>query len=410
MLLETTSKYNFYDYFIMLIIASTVIGTAQIGLISHAFVVGLLCLPLTLLEIVSSFKKGKMQPIILFITIWIVYALLSVTWAPKHEYLLREIWKLSWNIVIFIGLYHASRKANSIQQSFMTGWRILVCLTLLIAAWEIATDSHLAGIGDFNENAEIVTADGGYEHRIFAAVTYMNLNSYVTLLCMALPFLVYGTSILQKKWISILAIIGSCCVLFVNASRGGLMCLAIDCIILIIFYRKFHFSNKRIITLFMIIALILFIFLFGLSIASQAIGRLSAYGAEDIMSDAGRWDVWRMGVEFCIDSCGFGCGVGSMQPMYASTGFWLHHSHNFVIEFILQYGIWLFIPFGLMLWKNWQRMIKANNISQNILGWMLLLSFVPLAIIDDTYLTRTFMWLWLITQFAIANSLETTKK
>lgn len=188
------------------------------------------------------------------------------------------------------------------------------------------------------------------------------------------------------------------------------MCLAIDSIILTIFYRKVHFSNKRIITIFMIIALILFIFLFGLSIASQAIGRLSAYSTEDIMSDAGRWDVWRMGVEFCIDSCGFGCGVGSMQPMYASTGFWLHHSHNFVIEFILQYGIWLFIPFGLMLWKNWQRMIKANNISQNILGWMLLLSFVPLAIIDDTYLTRTFMWLWLVTQFAIANSLETTKK
>ena len=123
----STAKYNFHDYFIILIIASTIIGTAQIGLISHAFVVGLLCLPLILLEIVSSFRKGKMQPIVLFITIWIVYALLSVTWAPKHEYLLREIWKLSWNIVIFIGLYHASRKANSIQQSFMTGWRILIC-------------------------------------------------------------------------------------------------------------------------------------------------------------------------------------------------------------------------------------------------------------------------------------------
>ena len=143
----STAKYNFHDYFIILIIASTIIGTAQIGLISHAFVVGLLCLPLILLEIVSSFRKGKMQPIVLFITIWIVYALLSVTWAPKHEYLLREIWKLSWNIVIFIG-----------------------ALVLMFI-----------------------------NNYIFAAVTYMNLNSYVTLLCMALPFLVYGTSILQKK-------------------------------------------------------------------------------------------------------------------------------------------------------------------------------------------------------------------
>ena len=113
-----------------------------------------------------------------------------------------------------------------------------------------------------------------------------------------------------------------------------------------------------------------------------------------------------MGVEFCVESVGLGCGVGSMQPMYASTGFWLHYSHNFVVEFILQYGIWLFIPFALMLLKNWRHMMKTDNINQNILGWMLLLSFVPLAIIDDTYLVHAFVWIWLVTQFAITNSLE----
>lgn len=399
-------KYNFYDYFIILIIASTIIGTAQMGLISHTFVAGLLCLPLALLEVASSFKTGKIRPIVLFMMMWILYALISIVWAPKHEHLLREIWNLLWNIIIFIGLYHASKKANTASQSFLMGWRVLICLTLCIAAWEILTDSHLPGVGDFNEDTEIATADGGFEHRIFAAVTYMNLNSYVTLLCMALPFLVYSTYILQKKWLSILAVIGSCCILLVNASRGGLMCLAIDCVILAIYYRKFKFSNKRIITFFAIGLMILFISLFGLSIASQAIGRLSAYGTEDLMSDAGRWDVWRMGIEFCVKSLGFGCGVGSMQPMYASTGFWLHYSHNFVVEFILQFGIWLFIPFALMLLKNWRLMMKTDNISQNILGWMLLVSFIPLAIIDDTYLPHTFVWIWLVTQFSITNSLE----
>lgn len=397
---------NIYDYFIILVISSTIIGTAQIGLISHTFVAGLLCLPFAIIEVISSFKNGKTQPIILFMTIWILYALISITWAPKHEYLLREIWNLLWNIIIFIGLYHASQKANNVQLSFMIGWRMLIWFTLFIAAWEISTDSHLAVFGDFNEDSEIATIDGGSEHRIFAAVTYKNLNSYVTLLCMALPFLVYGISILQKKWLTVFAIIGSCCILLVNASRGGLICFVIDCIILAIFYRKFQFSNKRIITFFAIILLILFICLFGLSIASQAIGRLSAYGTENLMSDEGRWEVWRMGVEFCIESLGFGCGVGSMTPMYASTGFWLHHSHNFVVEFIMQYGIWLFITFGIMLLKNWRYMIKADNISKNLLGWMLLLSFVPLAIIDDSYLPHTFVWIWLVTQFAITNSLE----
>lgn len=406
MLHSKYTTYNFYDYFIISIIASTIIGTAQMGLISHTFVAGLLCLPLALLEVASSFKVGKIRPIVLFMVIWILYALISILWAPKHEYLLREIWNLLWNIIIFIGLYHASKKANTASQSFLMGWRVLICLTLCIAAWEIATDSHLSGVGDFNEDSKIATTDGGLERRIFAAVTYKNLNSYVTLLCMALPFLVYGISILQKKWLSIFAIIGSCCVVIINASRGGLMCLVIDCIILAIFYRKFQFSNKKLVTFFVVVLLSIFIVLFGLSIASQAIGRLSSYGVEDLMSDAGRWEVWKLGVEFCVESLGFGCGVGSMQPMYASTGFWLHFSHNFVVEFIMQYGIWLFIPFGMMLWKNWRHMIKADNTSQNVLGWMLLLSFIPLAIIDDTYLIHAFVWIWLVTQYMIRDSIN----
>ena len=82
MLHSKHTTYNFYDYFIISIIASTIIGTAQMGLISHTFVAGLLCLPLALLEVASSFKTGKIRPIVLFMMIWILYALISIVWAP----------------------------------------------------------------------------------------------------------------------------------------------------------------------------------------------------------------------------------------------------------------------------------------------------------------------------------------
>lgn len=398
-----TSK-NIYDYFIILIIVSTIVGTVQVGPISHTFVVGLLCLPFALLEIFSSYKQGQVHSIVLFMVIWILYALISTVWSPKNEYLLREIWNLLWNITIFIGLFYASKKANNTLQSILIGWRMLICFTLFIAIWEILTDSHLANWGDFNEDSTIATADGSYEHRIFAAVTYKNLNSYVTLLCMAFPFLIYSISILQQKWISFVATIGAICVLLINASRGGLMCLVIDITILGIFYPKLKFANKKIITCFVSIFLIIFLTQYGLSIATQSIGRLSAYGMEDIMSDAGRWDVWKMGLDFCLGSFGFGCGVGSMQPMYASTGYWLHYSHNFIVEFIMQYGIWLFIPLGIMIFNTWKKFIKEQNASLRILGWMLLLSFIPLAIIDDSYIPHTFVWIWLVTQFSIMNN------
>ena len=398
-------KNNFYDYFIILIIVSTIIGTVQVGFISHTLVIGLLCLPLSILELISSYKQGKVHSIVLFMIIWILYALISAVWSPKSEYILSEIWNLLWNITIFIGLFYASKKANNTLQSFLIGWRMLLFLTLFIAAWEITTDSHIPKFGDFNEGATIDTGTG-LKHRIFAAVTYKNLNSYVTLLCMAFPYLAYGLFILEKQWLSIIVLIGSILVLIVNSSRGGLMCLAIDVIVFALIYRKQQFAHKKLVTSFVLIAIVYFIYSYGMFFAEQAIGRLSAYGAEDIMSDVGRWDVWRMGIEFCINSFGFGCGVGSMQPMYASTGFWLHFSHNMVIEFILQYGIWLFIPLGIMLLKNWIFLIKEKDVNNQLLGWMLMLSFIPLAIIDDSYIPHAYTWLWLVSQFTIVRFLQ----
>ena len=400
----STAKYNFHDYFIIFILASTVIGTVQYGIIGHTFIVGLLCIPSAVMEIYNGFRK-KMPPIIVFMLVFMLYALLSIVWTPNNPFLLRAIWSLLWNIIIFIGLYYHSRYAIDARVSFLKGLRILICMTLIIAAWEITTDSHIPGFGDFNEDAEIAS-ETGLEHRRFAAVTYKNLNSYVTLLCMALPFLAYGLFILEKKWLSIIAIVGSILVLIINSSRGGLMCLAIDVIVFVIIYRKQQFAYKKIITFVSFIAIVFCTYRYGTSIAEQAISRLSAYGVEDVMSDPGRWDVWRMGVEFCIDSFGFGCGVGSMQPMYASTGFWLHYSHNMVIEFILQYGIWLFIPLGIMLLKNWIFLIKEKDVNHQLLGWMLMLSFIPLAIIDDSYIPHTYTWIWLVSQFAIVRFLQ----
>lgn len=402
-------KYNYNDSFIILAIISAIMGTTQIGIIGHTFLLGVICLPFALLEIFHACQTGKFKPIVLFMVIWLAYAIISIFWGRSSQDMMRELWNLWWNIIIFLGLYHAGQKAPNAQKSFLTGWRSLICLTLIIAAWEIITDSHLAGVGDFNVDAEIA-ADRDTQHRIFAAVTYKNLNSYVTLLCMALPFLIHGIFKLPFTWLSISIVFGSICVLLVNASRGGLMCLTIDLFILCIFYKRLHFPNKKIITFFMSIGLALFISLYGVSIAEQSIGRLSAYGLENIMQDAGRWEVWKKGIEFCIESFGFGCGVGSMQQMYKSTGGWLHYSHNFVIEFIIQYGCWLFIPFGIILVKNWKCLIKTNDVNLNILGWMISLSFVPLAIIDDSYLSHSYVWIWLVTQLALTQYTDSTTK
>jgi O-antigen ligase len=397
-------QHNFHDFFIIFIVTSAIVGTVQIGLLGFTFVAGILCLPAAIREIYTTFRE-KAHPIIVFMIFFLLYAIISVIWAPRHQFLLREIWCLLWNTIIFFGLFNHARYATNANDSLLRGLRMLIFLTLIVATWEISTDSHIPEFGDFNEGAEIAT-ESGFEHRLFAAVTYKNLNSYVTLLCMALPFLTYSIFILPNKWFSLISVIGSIIVLIINSSRGGLMCLVIDVFIFTFLYRKQHFAYKKTITFLSIVAIIFFTYRFGLILAEQALGRLSSYKESGIMYDSGRWDLWKMGVQFCFESKGVGYGVGSMQPIYASTGFRLHYAHNMVIEFLIQYGIWLFIPFGILLFKNWILLIKENNSAHKMLGLMLLTSFIPLVIIDDSYLTHAFFWIWLAMQFIITNNIK----
>lgn len=397
---KITSLYNKYDYFIIFIIVFLIVGTIQYGVLGYTLLAGLLCFPFAIKEINFSIQNGKFTHIILFLLLWLLYAILSIFWAGTNEYTLREIWNLFWHIIIFCGIYNVSRVANNPIEAIITGWCLLILLTLPVALWEITTGSHLPNFGDFNEGQGI---SGSSELRIFAAVTYKNLNTYVTLLCSSLPFLMLGILQSSNKILPTVTTFGSIVILIINSSRGGLLCLCICLIVFSVYFFKTPFPYKKFISIFIIIVGIFVISHYGADIAEQAIGRIQYYGKDNITQDPGRWDVWKMGVDFCIKSFGFGCGVGSMIPVYASTGFWLHYSHNFVIEFILQYGLWMFLPFGILLLRNWLYMCKADTKGYRMLGYSLMLSFIPWAIINDTYLSVPYVWIWLASQFVIGN-------
>lgn len=395
------SQYNQYDIFIICSITLLIIGSVQYSFIGYQFILAIMSFPLLVLEMHDIAQKKRISHITLFMLIWIIYAYISIIWAQQGQYIIRNLWQLTLCIIIFIGVYRAAQNANAPIDSILVGWTTLVLITLCIAFWEILTDSHIPHYGDFNalEQGGI----GTLSHRIYAAVTYGNLNSYNTLLCMAFPFLCFGVFKLQKKVPVVLAIVGSIIVLIVNSSRGALLALAINIIVFLYYYWKQPFQHKRLITFFLVIIGTLITIKYGSLIAFQAVNRFESYGIHHILEEeeGGRWDLWRTGIESCIKSFGIGTGVGSTQTIYEQAGFTILFSHNFVIEFIIQYGIWLFIPLGLQLVNGWYSLIRSNNNITKMLGWMLLLSFIPTVIIDDSYIAHSFFWLWLCSQFVV---------
>lgn len=186
--IERTS-HNVYDAMLLFSIVSCVLGTVQFGIISHTFILGLICLPFAVLGLIKDVIDGKMKGIIFVVVMLLFYAVSSVIWGVRSPIMFQELWFLFWNINIFIGLYYISQKALQPREDILKGWVLLIALTMIVAFWEILTNSHIPQFGDFNAEQSIMDKDGVLEERIFAAVTYKNLNSYVTLLCMAIPLL-----------------------------------------------------------------------------------------------------------------------------------------------------------------------------------------------------------------------------
>lgn len=393
--------FNWHDRFIVCALVGLVAGYVGVWMLNYNSILGCICLPFALIELYHTIKKGKMDKIELYVIVWLLYAACSLCWTPQLKMGLYQWCILFFNVSFFLGLFHHARYANHPIAALLQGWRTLVLLTLCVAFWEILTNQHIPYYGEFNEGNTINTAFGGQEQRIFAAVTYRNLNTYVTLLCMAMPFLLTGLLVLPNKLWSLIAVCGASIVLLVNSSRGGVFTLVVDLVVFALFYLKQPMKHKKMVTLLVIGVIVLFVYLFGTLLFNQLLGRLESFEDDGLLSDIGRWDVMRYGIEFCIDSLGIGCGVGSMRPMYESTGFWLHYAHNLVIEFLIEVGFWLLIPLVILFIVNYKCLITNKHVEYKMLGWMLLLSFVSTVIIDDSYVYRHFMWMWMLTQFII---------
>ncbi len=389
---------NKYDWYIIIIIATMALGTIQLGVISQSVIVGLLCLPSVLKEIHTSLVRQRSKSIVLFIFCWFIWMLLSLFWTIDTNYGYIDLWISFFNMVTFLALYRFSTRANSPIYSLMQGWTLLVALTLPVAIWEFSTGQHLQW-GTFNEDS----AENFYgtQSRMYAAVTFTNLNTYVTILCSALPIILSSTCYVKYKLFPAIISFITLIVVLMNASRGGMLCIMIDLVIFTIFYKQIHFKYKLQVTLLLIFSLGFFIVNYIDIVLEQLLLRLIE--SESFFNDDTRLKVLLVGLELVIESLGFGYGVGSMNEAYYSTGQMMGYSHNMVVELFLQYGIVIGVCFLFFIANALIKICRNTNLAVKIYGWLTMGSFIPLMIIDDSYLVRPYFWIYVATLISIYN-------
>lgn len=140
-----------------------------------------------------------------------------------------------------------AEKSQNPLKAISNGWLLFIFLTMPIAIWELSTGNHLSS-GSYN-----LDAMGEYAMlKPFAAVTFANYNSYVVMLCIALPFIIniLFNGPIKYRLLSVLALVFIFVVLAFNTSRGGILCFIIALSLFVYaIYSRINFLFKLVLIL-----------------------------------------------------------------------------------------------------------------------------------------------------------------
>ncbi|MBR5189356.1 MAG: O-antigen ligase family protein [Paludibacteraceae bacterium] len=397
-------KFNIYDIIIVVVIALQAMGLVQIWIVSSLLLSAIICFPCAIMQFTNIIRVHKIKSIILFFLCWFIYASCSIVWTIDEDGVaLTSLYEFMLYLIVFIGLFYCIKKSNTPQKSFLLGWTLLSLLTFPIAFWEINTGLHLPFC--YTEGFEITGADGLTEERIFASTTFANLNTYVSLLCVCLPFMFSAIFVYDRyKWFFFVVSIISIVLLLINSSRGGMLVIIIDLFLFLWFYYRSNLQYKSIVSVLVFVIAAYFLGMYGDILFNQLLGRLDSLSnsGSSLFEDSYRGDLIIFGLELSFTSFGIGWGIESMNEAYAKmTPVTIHRAHNFVVEFLIVYGWPLFIVFAYFFIRSLLKIIRHYDLGINYLGYAILCSFLPWMVIDDTFFERKFVWFFLMTIFLL---------
>lgn len=395
---EKMKRFNKYDLLIILTIVTLAWGNND----ALRFLYPIRIIGFVGLFVVASdwrlINKEYMRWCLLFV-IWSLYIIISLIWAPNPGDAIAQAFHI---ITVFgaMGLMMvAALKAKEPLNSLITGWVAMVLITLPIAFWEISTGNHLAS-GSYHADT---MAYG--QLRVFAAVTFGNINSYAVVLAFAFPFVIAGLVGNKKEapfrllLMVITAIIGG--LILLSASRGCLLCFIFGLLLILLLQLKGKFS-------FLSFFMMVFILLGGLyyvieklelNLLFEITARLENEGFETV-----RGEIYQAGLEAASNSAYLGGGVGSTVPyMIKYTNCPVKVTHNAFLEILIEYGVFIFLYFWCKFYSSAMKLWKSGNIKVKIIGAYYTVATLVLFLIDDYYTGESVFWVFTASLIVLSN-------
>lgn len=381
---------------IVMLLASLAFGNIG-GALQVSRLLAILFAPIMINRVTScKFAKTYLQVIFIFLS----YSALSLLWSFDRSRGVEEMIYYIVHFMFFFEIIVFSRYAVNPANSISKGWMYSVVMTLVVALWEITTDNHLAL--SRQESGSVMNTGTEILMRNFASVTFGNYNSYVTFLCFALPSVFYRmmqiTSFKFKIMVPIVVLLLSVvCILF-NASRGGLVAVAV--MFGIYFFMSSKNKNSLLSFILVIVAGILILFCFGENMLLAIVARSSEGG---LFEDSARMEIWYVALKTLAASLGFGTGIGGLQQGMSHFTNGITVPHNIFFEILAQFGILICFIFVCFYFCLLLKMRRVHDLDMKRLLHIALLSFPIIAIINSTYLLNVTLFAYFSTIVVYVN-------
>lgn len=386
-------SYNKYDIGLVILIASLVVGDLG-GALQPVRIISLFFLPQVLnqcrkISILASWS-------FVFFMFWLGYILCSLIWTSDISQGLKEVLYYVSHFSLFILVQYWCKKAICPIRSVVIGWLTFFLLSCPVAFYELFFDKHLPS-SQYSAGLVQNVGDGYIYQKKFAALNFLNYNTYVTVLCFSSPFLFaylllkHNTKAQILGWICLMMLTY---ILLMNASRGGLVCLSIYYLFFLSFYKKIKFKGKRVVITVALITLLVGVVSYSDVLLEQVVVRFVAHS--NLFDDSSRSHLILVALQLFMDSWGLGTGVGSLVASMKTLTSGIVITHNLFLEILVQYGVVIFMVccmFFFYLFQNGKRQMK-RSVPKFIL-YSSLTSFPFLFVINAGYLLMPSLWVYL---------------
>jgi teichuronic acid biosynthesis protein TuaE len=340
-----------------------------------------------------------------FMLIWLVYSIITLAWVQNYGDWFRTVYFICIGVICVI-IYD---KYFTSDEDILNAFRALSIMSIIhncFGWYEIITGNYL-----FLSSDRIIK----YTRYHYPVSMFNNTNNFALFMLFSV-FISYVCMVNAKgkimKFIYIITIISSVCLILSTNSRANLLGLIIGLIVFVflsITQKKWRYPILILLSILLIVTIIL------PGVFNNILYVVNKYLTIDLSADKGsdfvRLNLIKNGFIFLYRTCGFGTGAGNIEHWMSNYGVYytsdVLNIHNWWMEILVNFGVFIFALYLIFYIKLIIDMLHKYKINNNKMNKTLSISFISCMaayIIGSISASSNISaeWLWVFWALAIA--------